>query len=289
MAHKRIGLITFSKKPLLTPSDNLLLEPLKKAGFDPLAVPWDKKNVNWSAYNFLILRSCWNYHFNFPLFLNWLDQLEKVKIKILNPVEIVNWNVNKKYLKDLERIGVPIVPTVFLAKGEKVNLKDLVSKRDWQEIVIKPAVGASSYNVLRFQDNEYDKAQVKLNEIVKRSAVLIQPLMKEVIEEGEYSLIFFGREYSHTVLKRPKIGDFRALGFGASYTKIEPDKKLISQAGDILSKIKSDLLYARLDGISQNGVFILIEIELIEPHLFFDLDPQSPTRFVKAFEERITL
>src|SRR4030042_2037048 len=102
---KTVGLITYCQSPELTPSDQLLVEPLKKLGFNPVAVPWDDENVNWSAFDVLIFRSCWNYHLQYKKFIEWLNHLEKLHIPVWNPIPIIKWNSNKIYLKDLEYKG----------------------------------------------------------------------------------------------------------------------------------------------------------------------------------------
>ncbi|MBI4130856.1 hypothetical protein HY468_06060 [Candidatus Roizmanbacteria bacterium] len=283
MPSKEIALITYKESPELSKSDALLVEPLKNEGFTSQAVPWDSGDIDWERFTALVLRSCWNYHYNYQDFLTWLSKIENTHIPLWNPAEVVRWNANKKYLTDLESKGVSTVPTVWLEKDERTNLEDIAGEKKWNDLVVKPSVGASAYGIFRVRSGEYNAAQIKINDILQQSEVMIQPLMEEVMSEGEYSLVFIGGEYSHAMLKTPKEGDFRSNHHcGATEVKVEPDRPLIDQAYSILDKVDSPLLYARIDGINRDGEFVLMELELIEPHLFFDQDQQSPTRFAKA-------
>jgi glutathione synthase/RimK-type ligase-like ATP-grasp enzyme len=139
-------------------------------------------------------------------------------------------------------------------------------------VVIKPAVSATAWRTELIDAKEAGTYEVD---------VLVQPYMKE-IEQGEWSLIFFGGEFSHAVFKRPKRGDFRVQSdFGGTATARMPDAKLIEQAR---KHVKKEWLYARVDGIEQDGRFLLMELELTEPALFFHTDPAAPGRFVDALE-----
>jgi glutathione synthase/RimK-type ligase-like ATP-grasp enzyme len=258
---KTVGLITYAKSPQLTESDQFLVEPLKKQGFNPVAVPWDDKCIDWSAFDILIFRSCWNYHRKYEQFLSWLDYIEKLNIPVWNPIPILRWNSNKKYLKDLEYKGIPIVPTIFIEKGERYFLSDIAHQKKWNNLVVKPAVGASSYRVTYVSKNDYKRRQKTFQKLAQQSDVLVQPHIKG----KEYSLVFIDKQFSHATQKT--------------------SKSIIQQAKSVLEKVNSQLLYARIDGFIQNKTFLLSEVELIEPKLYFDLDPASPVRFARVLKK----
>jgi hypothetical protein len=262
---KNLGLVTYKTSPYLTHDDQLLVEPLKKKGFNVKAVAWDDKNVDWSKFDIIVLRSCWNYHVEYKKFLAWLDTIEKLNITVWNPVPILRWNSNKKYLRELEYKGIPIVPTVFIEKGEKYFLSDIAKHKKWTDLIIKPAIGASSYNVKHIKQNEYGKKQKEFEHLAKQSGVLVQPDMSPLPGYEEYSFVFIGNMFSHAVKKAPK--------------------KIIQQAEAVIKKINSPLLFARVDGIVQNNTFLLLELECIEPELYFRLDSRSPARFAQALKK----
>lgn len=288
MSSIKIALVTCSKFPQLTRDDSWLIKPLQNESLDPVAVAWDDKRVDWSIFRAIVFRSCWNYHLYYQEFLDWLDELEKLKAKVWNPIDIIRWNSNKKYLKDLESWGVPIVPTVWIERGEKVNLEIIANEKSWSDIVIKPTVGASAYGIYRADKDNFRKVQSQIDKLISKTDVMVQPVMKEVVEVGEYSIIAIGGKYSHAMLKRPKKGEIRTQrDYGATELKTEPDESLLEGALSILKKIDCPLLYARIDGINQNGRFILMELELIEPELFLGYEKESIEAFVRCLKQKI--
>ncbi len=279
----RIALVTYSQYPKLTISDNLLIKPLQEAGFEPIVTPWDNKKTDWKQFNLIVLRSCWNYHLKVKEFTTWLDYLGENKLKVFNPISLLKWNLDKKYLLDLDEKGIPIIPTVFIKKGSTAGLIKIIEENNWPEIVIKPTIGASAYEVYKATEDTLGKISIQFDQLVNHGDVMIQPLMKEVITEGEYSFVFLGGKYSHAVLKKPKRNEFRTnYIFGGTSQKVEPEEGLLQQAMKIVKTIPSPALYARVDGLNINGKLTLMELELIDPHLFFDLYPPAAGKLVKA-------
>ncbi len=85
-------------------------------------------------------------------------------------------------------------------------------------------------------------------------------------------------------------GDFRVQrDFGGSAQTADPSPRLIAQAQAVLEAIEADLLYARVDAIERDGQLFLMELELIEPHLFFEQDPASSARFAEALQKRMVV
>lgn len=288
MLSHQIALVTYYGYPHLTESDKLLVKPLQDLGIDPQAVVWNDKKVDWSSFRSIVIRCCWDYHYKYRQFLDWLTELEKLKVSVWNPIDLIRWNSDKKYLRDLQKKGVPIIPTIWVDSGEKVVLDDIFQKFNVSQLIIKPTVGASSYEIIKADVREYKRAQSRLDKLLAKADVMIQPFRYEVLTEGEYSFIFINRKFSHAILKHPQKGDFRSIPeFGASEAYVNPEKKLISQADKILEKIDSLLLYARIDGVNCNREFHLMELELIEPHLSFDKNHQSAILFARALKERI--
>lgn len=257
---KVVGFVTYTKEPELTASDRLLQKAFKDNHISVQAVPWDADEIEWSSFSALIIRSCWNYHQVPTKFFTWLEQISQLDILVWNPVEIVRWNSHKAYLLELEQQGIPIIPTSILKPN--TSTESIFEETGYAEIIIKPSIGASSEGVKHLHKGE--KIQIT-------TEMLIQPYMKE-ITQGELSVVFFGDDYSHTVIKYP--------GKEALY---RPDQDIINQATEIVKKIPAKLLYARVDGIIVKGKFILMELELIEPHLFIDLYPQAADSFVRRF------
>ena len=116
---------------------------------------------------------------------------------------------------------------------------------------------------------------------------MIQPFVKEVLDEGEYSLFYFNGEYSHAILKTPADGDFRVQEeHGGSLQPVIPDASMLRACKQALQAMPTDSLYARVDLIRYQHQWAIIELELIEPSLYFNLDEASQPRFVDAFITR---
>jgi glutathione synthase/RimK-type ligase-like ATP-grasp enzyme len=255
--------------------------------YDVKVEVWNDPSVNWTDYNYLIFRTVWDY-FDFPdEFAKWLDTLEHLQVKTLNPLSIVKRNQHKFYLRDLQNQGIEIIPTVFIPKNSGLDLTFLADK-NWTKAVIKPAISAGSYQTTLFNIEETDKITQEYATIAVESDLLVQPFMPEIQTMGEVSIIFFGGKFSHSILKKPKEEDFRVQSqFGGKYTVYQPGLSLISTSANIVKTFGDNLLYARVDGILKDGKFLLMELELIEPDLYFGHFPDGKKNFFKALEKLI--
>lgn len=185
---------------------------------------------------------------------------------------------------DLEAKGVRIIPTVILEPNESMRLSQILTVQGWSEGVIKPTIGASAYKVGRFNIENVSDIEKRLD---RARPWIVQKFCSQVNTEGEFSIIFFDKEYSHSVIKIPKSDDFRTQpGFGGTEHKINPKPNIINQARRILNAVDDKLLYARVDGvILEDGNFYLMELELAEPYLFLDCGTGAPQKFVEAYNK----
>lgn len=280
---KTVAFVTYHKAPNLTADDALALAPLKQ--FDVAAIPaiWDDMQVDWKAFDAVVMRSCWDYHYKPRDFRGWIGHLEQLKITVWNPVEILRWNMDKAYLRELAAKGAAIPPTVWIEAGSSIDLRALLSANGFEQAVIKPTISATAYQTFRTSFSTAHRDQSHLDLILRASGAMVQQFVDTVTSNGEWSILFFGREYSHAVLKRPHNGDFRVQSdFGGTSHRLAPSPELIKQAEAILSLIDQPLLYARVDGFDLDGKFVLLELELLEPALFLEMDEPAPQRFAAA-------
>lgn len=279
MLRKKIALLTYKEHPHLVDGEKLLIPAFTHAGYIVEEVPWDG-DADWKKYDTVILRTCWNYHQKRDAFLSWLADRERDGITIWNPPEIIRWNTDKHYLSDLQKSGVKQLKTVFLEPGDTKNITRVMEDEGWTEAIVKPAIGASAYNLEKVTRQTASTVDAKLD---KRVSWLVQQYFPK-ISEGEYSLLFYGRNYSHAVLKKPKTNEFRTQPeFGGTESAVGIPQAIINQAKHILDVIDGPLLYARVDGIVDRNKFLLMELELSEPYLFFERHPQAAKRFVAAY------
>jgi glutathione synthase/RimK-type ligase-like ATP-grasp enzyme len=245
---------------------------------------WNDPSVDWSKYNYLVFRTIWDYFEYSTEFAAWLAMLENQNIKTLNPLEVIKRNQHKFYLRDLAQQGIDIIPTVFIPKNTRLDLSFMKEKK-WEQAVIKPAISAGSYLTKLFSQNKINETENEYAAIAAERDLLVQPFMSEIQTIGEISLVFFQGIFSHSVLKKPVNGDFRVQSqFGGQYQPFFPDVELIKTAENIIKTFGDYLLYARVDGLLKDGKFLLMEVELIEPDLYFNHAPEAKQRFLNALE-----
>lgn len=277
-----IALLTCERLPNLTEYDQLLIPELAKHNIQSKAVIWNDKSVNWNDYDYLIFRNTWDYYEKETEFNHWLNHIEELGIKTLNALEIIQQNKHKFYLQTLEKQGLKILPTVFIKKTTKLNLPEIIPNH-WKKAVIKPAFSAGSYLTEVFDVIDIEKTNQQYQSIAVQKELLLQEFMPEIQTEGETSFIFFNKKFSHAVNKKPKNGDFRIqVQFGGQYTAFKPNDALIYQAQQIVNTFPEALLYARVDGIISNNQLQLMEIECIEPDLYFQYGEGALQRFVDS-------
>ena len=283
----KIALLTCKKLPNLTESDQLLIPALAKHSIIAKAVIWDDETVNWTDYDCLIFRNTWDYYEKQQEFDLWLTKIEKLGIKTLNSISIINQNKHKFYLRDFQKKGITILPTIFIDKTKNLNLSEIIPKH-WKKAVIKPAYSAGSYQTQVFEISETEKINQQYKPIASEKELLLQEFMPQIQTLGETSFIFFNKKFSHAVNKKPVEGEFRIQSqFGGIYKLVQPNQELVNKALKIVTIFEGDLLYARVDGIVIENELHLMEIECIEPDLYFNLSENSQIKFVEALLQLI--
>jgi len=279
----RIAFATFEEAPGLDPDDVLAAAALEARGATVKAAVWSDAHLPWRDFDVVAIRSTWDYHRRSGEFVDWLKRLAANGVRVCNPVETVLWNMDKRYLVELSTSGVPIVPTRWIEQGTKVLLEDVLREQGWTSAVVKPAVSVNSFGTFRTSLPEAAERQTEFGGLLQGSGVLVQPFVKEIVETGEWSLLFFDGRFSHALVKRPARGDFRTQsGFGGQHTRTEPSESLVRQAGAVLEAVRLPHRYARIDGVVVDAQFQLMELELIEPSLYLDGDRAAADRFAAA-------
>ena len=288
---KTIALATASKFSTLVPDDQLLADAIGARGVTAIPAIWNDPSQQWTAYDAVVIRSCWDYHLAHDAFLAWIARLETAGIPVLNPPALVRWNAEKSYLRELGSRGVAVVPTTWVERGSNRSLQDILRDGHWTEVVVKPAISASAHETWRASLAGAVDAEDRFRGMVARGRVLVQPYLDVIAADGEWSLLFYAGAYSHSALKRPRCGDFRVqVEHGGDAEFCEPDGHAIEAARHALVAAEAGRarsLYARVDGCIVDGQFVLMELELIEPDLFLRGRATAPALLADGLLSRI--
>lgn len=287
MNGRRIALATSGELPNLWEGDRVLLSELLRRGWTAAPAVWDDEAHDWSECDVVLIRSCWDYHLKADRFRNWLDRLSRLHVTVINSPEIVRWNLHKAYLLDIERAGGRIPPTRLIARGTRGTLADHIRATGWQMAVMKPAISATGYSTRLVEGAPARADEEAYASAIAARDVLLQAYVPEVVEGGEWSFVFLGGRYSHAVIKRAAAGEFRVhIEWGGTVETATPSPGLVRQAEAILRMAAPDAVYARVDAAVVDDALVLMELELIEPELFFDREPRAAGRLAGALEER---
>ena len=268
--------------------DRQLVAALEARGAEASLVAWTDERIDWSGFDAAVIRSTWDYIDQRDRFLKVLASIEASSCVVMNPLEAVRWNSDKHYLLDLESRGVAIVPTFRAWSEDWPQLRSRFIAERWHTVVLKPAVGAGGAGVHRLAVDDVEEALSRLATQHPNVPHLIQPLADAVVTEGEWSFIHIGGELSHTLLKRPAAGDYRAHSiYGGSVERAEPSEDDQRQVAAMLQTLPFELAFARLDLVRVGGRLAVMELELIEPMLYFEFAPEGIARLARAILTRL--
>jgi glutathione synthase/RimK-type ligase-like ATP-grasp enzyme len=275
----QLAIITDSKHPLLSEDDRVLLPLLAHTGITGVPVDWEQP-VDLEQFRGLLIRSPWNYFEKSHVFIQWLESIELLGLPVWNSLKTLKWNLNKRYLEQLEVLGVRTVPTRWVDAGEL-----RFERFPWSDIVVKPTVSGGGFSTWRV------RAGATMPELEAKMPLMVQPYLKG-IQAGELSLVFIGGNFSHAVRKLPSAGGFLIHEeYGGRTQPEKPSAELIEEAGWILKTasrlLGEEFLYARVDGVMEGCRFYLMELELLEPALYFAHAPGSAEAFVQALINRL--
>ena len=266
--------------------DGLVMDGLEKLNLRTIKKDWNDTNFNWSSTKSAIFRSTWNYFDQFSDFRNWLE-LVKNQCYLLNPYGQINWNLDKHYLLDLQKLDLPIVESIFVSKKTQLNLETISKSKNWKDIVIKPTISGAARHTYHLKNDEIKKFQEKWLSLSNNEDFMVQEFQKNILTSGEIAVMLFGGKYSHSVLKKVKKGDFRVQDdFGGSVEKINPSLEIIELAEKTVKSLKTLPLYARVDIIFDNGNNpVISELELIEPELWFRFKEESAYKLAEIVKD----
>ena len=269
--------------------DSLVQKALEAKDLKVIRKDWACPHFDWESTQYAIFRTTWDYFDRFEEFFTWFEKTRKI-VQFINVPEIIYWNLDKHYLKDLEKLGLNIPPTHYIEKGEQQSLRNLFEKTKWQKAVLKPAIAGAARETFLIDVNDFEKFEGDLRRLLAKETMLFQEFQHQIQSKGEMSLMMIGGKYTHAVLKKAKSGDFRVQDdFGGTVETHHADQDEIAFAEIAIAACPQLPLYARVDIFyDNNNELALGELELIEPELWFRNYPEAANKLAISIIEFIS-
>ncbi|MFM7260995.1 MAG: RimK family alpha-L-glutamate ligase [bacterium] len=275
----RFALVTCTELPRPDADLPILAAACIARGIDAEIVAWEDERVDWSAYDAALVRSTWNYLARLNEFRAWIDRAGAAT-RLVNGPDVLRWNLHKRYLVDLARAGIDVVPTTLHVAGEAIDWNAHFER--FGELVVKPAISAGSFATVRIARNDFASVESHHLDHAERD-LLVQPCLASVVAHGESNLVHFGGRFSHAIHK------------GARWSgDVEQSRGLIEPAADeralaerVLDHVGAlglgTIAYARVDlARGADGRPLLMELEVLEPSLFLDRAPDRAGLLIDA-------
>lgn len=272
--------------------DRILSEAFRAIGCGVSRVDWADPKIDWRDFDAVVIRQAWDYFDRLSEFRAWLDRVES-RTRIVNPVEVIRWNCDKRYLVDLAAAGVPTVPTIVIEsvidrQTPAPGLAALMQRHGFDEAVIKPAVSGAGRETYRVGQSDSGEHEPTWQRLVAGESMLLQPFMPAIVEHGEVSLIVIDNEVTHAVRKIAAAGEFRVQDdHGGTVHPHAPIPQETTVAKAALAAVPGPVSYARVDLVDAENGPLVMELELIEPELFFRHEAKAAARLADAVARMI--
>jgi glutathione synthase/RimK-type ligase-like ATP-grasp enzyme len=268
---------------------------LARRGVEADAAVWSDPDVDWSAYDLVLANGAWDNIHHVDAFLRWVDHVSgTLGVPVVNSPAILRWNIDKRYLRDLKAAGVPVVPTIWVVPDEDPDPAELELPDG--EIVVKPSVSGGGFQTARHRPDQHDRARRHVADLVTSGrTAMVQPYQQAVDEIGEIGLIFVGGTFSHAMHKDPMIPPGAAptdslIGYQVvTPASASPAQVALGHAAVAAAEhLHGPSAYARVDTVeADDGQPVLLELEMLDPVLFFDTDPAGAERFADVLTKTV--
>ena len=263
--------------------DGLVRSALEKQGLRVARKSWSDPSFDWASTKAVLFRTTWDYFDRYEEWKAWLEQLNK-KTQMINPYALIQWNMDKHYLGDLQARGINIPETLYLEKGSPTSLREAFASKGWKKCILKPCISGAARLTFKIDESTIDAHEELFKKHIANEAFMLQPFQEQVITKGEVSYMVMGGEFTHAVLKKAKPGDFRVQDdFGGTIHAYQPSAEEIAFAEKAIAACDPAPYYARVDVIRDNhGELAVIELEMIEPELWFRMNPEAAEHLASA-------
>ncbi|MCK0131116.1 hypothetical protein MWU59_06315 [Flavobacteriaceae bacterium F08102] len=266
--------------------DELVQKAFERRGLKCRREAWDNPIFDWSSTRFALFRTTWDYFDRYNEFSRWLDQVNQ-QTQLINSEQLIRWNVDKHYLADLQQAGVHIAPTLFIDIGSKQSLIELHKSQGWTHTVLKPVVSGGGRHTYQLKQEDLVAFEPTFRKLIRSESYMLQPFQKNIVSQGELSLMIIDGHFTHAVKKIAKEGDFRVQDdFGGTVHPHIPSQAEIAFAEKAVAACHEKPVYARVDIFYDNDNQLAIaELELIEPELWFRLCPEAADRLADGIDK----
>ncbi|OEJ99631.1 ATP-grasp domain-containing protein [Roseivirga misakiensis] len=263
--------------------DGLVVKALEQQGHRVGRKSWSDSDFDWSTTKAVIFRTTWDYFDRFEEWKTWLARVSDLT-EMVNPYSLITWNMDKHYLGDLKAKGVNIPETRYIEIGDSTSLFKLQQETGWDNLILKPCISGASRHTYKLNSSNLNAHESIFQSLIAVEAMMLQPFQNNVVDKGEISLMVMGGQFTHAVLKVAKPGDFRVQDdFGGTVHAYEPSREEMAFAEKAVAACSPQPKYARVDIIrDNNGELAVIELELIEPELWFRMNPNAAEVLAKA-------
>jgi len=214
------------------------------------------------------------------------------ELKYLSPSFSVDpWNMDKHYLNDLEKKGIHTIPTFYIEKGTKTTLQTIHKENNWNHTILKPCISGGARHTYKLNPKNLIEHEEIFQKLISEEAMMLQPFQNSIVEVGEISLVIIDGKFTHAVLKKAKKGDFRVQDdWGGTVHVYSPSQKEIEFAENAVKACIEFPVYARVDITTDNdGKLAIVELELIEPELWFRNNSRSADLLGKSIKDLLNL
>lgn len=268
--------------------DKLVVDALVAAGLNAIRLAWDDATFDWSTTKIALFRTTWDYFDRFDEFEIWFDKTANLT-QFVNSKPLIEWNLDKKYLLELAQNGIAIPASVYIEKGTQQSLGQVIAETKWNTFILKPAVSGAGRHTYKIERHQIADFEAIYEELHRNESLMLQEFQVNIATRGEVSLIILNGKFTHAVLKQAKSGDFRVQDdFGGSVIPYVATEEEIEFALKALNACKFQALYARVDIMRDNaGQLCLGELEMIEPELWFRLNPTAANELAMGIKNNI--
>jgi len=279
----RFAIATCEQLPGADMDEGYLVQALKDRGHEVESVVWTDASIDYRRFDACVIRSTWDYQQQPEAFISWAEKVAAQTI-LLNPLDVVKWNIDKRYLQKFEAVGIPIVPTQFLKADA---LSELHNNLLWPSAILKPAISAAALNTFQVNVNTtadqfhaIEQTALQTNKL----DWLLQPYLGSVETMGEISMMYVSKRFCHAIQKKPSSGDFRVQEhLGGHLVEYEPTREQLDLGTQILAQVEASIVYARVDLMqNDNCQWCLSELELTEPSMFFRFHHDTAQQMAEA-------